>query len=273
MDLWERIYLSRATAGYLLHTGCVLVWFSTLKMEVIRFSETSIHIWTTRRYIPEDSSIHNYRCENHKSFVFVFLAQIPRFDVAEEINLWGVRKVHCGKQRGGMLFATWAELGQVRIVAGHLDNDISAVLTPGQYYVTLCVFVLCYSWIPTFSLSSPSTCMSNNIYYTPRSLCTATAFPSTGNWRTWNTCSEWRNIQVMKTKRKRERSEIYIIIEVWNAELSSPDVLFFRTHRSICTVPKQLYGSPTKTMYRGSLEICFHHPFDMSWPLNPIFID
>jgi hypothetical protein len=32
-------------------------WFSTLKMEVIRFSETSVHIWTTRRHIPEDCNI------------------------------------------------------------------------------------------------------------------------------------------------------------------------------------------------------------------------
>jgi hypothetical protein len=41
---------------------------STLKMKVIRSSETSVHIWTTRRYIP-DSIIHNYRCENLKSCV------------------------------------------------------------------------------------------------------------------------------------------------------------------------------------------------------------
>jgi hypothetical protein len=33
--------------------------FSTLKMEVICSSETSVHIRTRRRYIPEDI-IHNY---------------------------------------------------------------------------------------------------------------------------------------------------------------------------------------------------------------------
>jgi hypothetical protein len=32
------------------------------KMEVISSSETSVHIRTTRRYIPEDGNIHNYRC-------------------------------------------------------------------------------------------------------------------------------------------------------------------------------------------------------------------
>jgi hypothetical protein len=32
------------------------------------FSETSVHIRTTRRYIPEDGNIHCYRCENLKSY-------------------------------------------------------------------------------------------------------------------------------------------------------------------------------------------------------------
>jgi hypothetical protein len=32
--------------------------FSTFKMEVIRFSETSVHIWTTRRYILEECNFH-----------------------------------------------------------------------------------------------------------------------------------------------------------------------------------------------------------------------
>jgi hypothetical protein len=29
-------------------------------MEVIHYSEMSVHIWNTRRYIPEDGNIHNY---------------------------------------------------------------------------------------------------------------------------------------------------------------------------------------------------------------------
>jgi hypothetical protein len=41
--------------------------YFTMKMEVIRSFETSVHIRTTRRYILEDSSIHNYRRENLKS--------------------------------------------------------------------------------------------------------------------------------------------------------------------------------------------------------------
>jgi hypothetical protein len=31
--------------------------------------ETPVHIRITRRYIPEDVNIHNYRCENFKSYI------------------------------------------------------------------------------------------------------------------------------------------------------------------------------------------------------------
>jgi hypothetical protein len=41
-----------------LQADFLLGWFSSL-MIVICSSETSVHIWTTLRYIPEDGSIHN----------------------------------------------------------------------------------------------------------------------------------------------------------------------------------------------------------------------
>jgi hypothetical protein len=42
---------------------------SNLKMEVICSSETWVDCErTTRRYIPEDSTLHNHRCENLKSY-------------------------------------------------------------------------------------------------------------------------------------------------------------------------------------------------------------
>jgi hypothetical protein len=34
-------------------------------------SETSVHIRTTRLYIPKESSIHIYRCENLKSYSYI----------------------------------------------------------------------------------------------------------------------------------------------------------------------------------------------------------
>jgi hypothetical protein len=36
------------------HSGCSLADFSTLQMEAIRSSETSVHTRFTRRHIPED---------------------------------------------------------------------------------------------------------------------------------------------------------------------------------------------------------------------------
>jgi hypothetical protein len=49
------------------HAGFLFAWFSTLKMEAIHSTETLIHIWTTRRYIPEDGNIRNFQCENLES--------------------------------------------------------------------------------------------------------------------------------------------------------------------------------------------------------------
>jgi hypothetical protein len=42
---------------------------STLRMEAICSSETSVETQrTTRRYTPEDDTLHNHRCENIKSY-------------------------------------------------------------------------------------------------------------------------------------------------------------------------------------------------------------
>jgi hypothetical protein len=44
--------------------------FLTLKMEAICSSETSVDFqWSTCRYISEDRTLHNHRCENLKSYV------------------------------------------------------------------------------------------------------------------------------------------------------------------------------------------------------------
>jgi hypothetical protein len=43
--------------------------FSTLNMEAIFSSETSVDTQrTTRRYIPGDGTLYNHRCENLKSY-------------------------------------------------------------------------------------------------------------------------------------------------------------------------------------------------------------
>jgi hypothetical protein len=47
--------------------------FSTLKIETICSSETSVVTQrTTRRYIPDDGTLHNHRCENLKSYTIIY---------------------------------------------------------------------------------------------------------------------------------------------------------------------------------------------------------
>jgi hypothetical protein len=59
------------------HAGSSLVDFSTLKMEAIRSSETSVQSTTsTRLHTPEDSILHSHRRENLKSYKVMKL-QIP----------------------------------------------------------------------------------------------------------------------------------------------------------------------------------------------------
>jgi hypothetical protein len=52
--------------------GSSLADFSTLKMEAIRSSETSVHTISTRRYIPEDGIRHSHRRENIKTTISPF---------------------------------------------------------------------------------------------------------------------------------------------------------------------------------------------------------
>jgi hypothetical protein len=50
------------------HTGSSLADFSILKMEAIRYSETSVHT-STRRHIPENGILHSQCRENLKSYI------------------------------------------------------------------------------------------------------------------------------------------------------------------------------------------------------------
>jgi hypothetical protein len=51
------------------HADSSLADFSTLKMEAILSSETSIYTISTRRHTPEDGILHSYRRENLKSYI------------------------------------------------------------------------------------------------------------------------------------------------------------------------------------------------------------
>jgi hypothetical protein len=50
------------------HAVSSLVDFSTLKIEAIYSSETSVHTRSTRRHIPEDGILHSHRRENLKPY-------------------------------------------------------------------------------------------------------------------------------------------------------------------------------------------------------------
>jgi hypothetical protein len=51
------------------HAGSSLADFSTLKMEVIRYYETSVYTRYTRRHIPENGILHSHRRENLKPYI------------------------------------------------------------------------------------------------------------------------------------------------------------------------------------------------------------
>jgi hypothetical protein len=52
----------------IIHAGSSLADFSSLKMDVIGSSETSVHTRSTRRHIPEDGILYSHRSENLKSY-------------------------------------------------------------------------------------------------------------------------------------------------------------------------------------------------------------
>jgi hypothetical protein len=61
---------------------------STLKMEAICSSETSVDSQRTkRRYIPEDSTLHNRRCENPRCFCIYLFSRF--IFVMEFMVIWG----------------------------------------------------------------------------------------------------------------------------------------------------------------------------------------
>jgi hypothetical protein len=61
-------------------------------MEVLRSSEKSVYIRATRRYIPENGSIHNCRCENPKSYIVI--NSVNRTANIERIKNAGFTELH-----------------------------------------------------------------------------------------------------------------------------------------------------------------------------------
>jgi hypothetical protein len=79
MSVWEKqtawvlssLLLTQPPA----HAGSPLADSSTLKMEAIRSSETSVNARSTQPHIPEDYILHSHRCESLKSYIRVWFSQ------------------------------------------------------------------------------------------------------------------------------------------------------------------------------------------------------
>jgi hypothetical protein len=54
-------------------SGSPLVDFSTLQMEAIRSSETSVNPGSIQHHIPDDDILHSHHCENLKSYIMHIL--------------------------------------------------------------------------------------------------------------------------------------------------------------------------------------------------------
>jgi hypothetical protein len=57
------------------HAGSSFADFSTLKMEAIRSSETSVHTRLKWRHIPEDGILHSHCRENLKSYIIFYVIE------------------------------------------------------------------------------------------------------------------------------------------------------------------------------------------------------
>jgi hypothetical protein len=74
------------------HLICCSAYSSIVKMEAVCSSETPVDFQrTTRRYIPEDSTLHIHRCEDLKSYIMfgLFLQSNSNYMQTRELKLVG----------------------------------------------------------------------------------------------------------------------------------------------------------------------------------------
>jgi hypothetical protein len=97
---------TRATSAWAAAAANLGVIFSILKMDAIYSSEMSVDTQrTTRRYIPEDGTLHNHRCENLKSYqcnpVLLIINSSPyrtvvlSFHLRSDLETWGFPRSCC----------------------------------------------------------------------------------------------------------------------------------------------------------------------------------
>jgi hypothetical protein len=98
LDVIHLIYSKCKLLIYNLPPACLLVFAelisSSLKMEAICSSETSVDTLRTTRHIPEYDTLHNHRCECLKSYICIILIihqQLWGYKFEEKLYL-GVRE-------------------------------------------------------------------------------------------------------------------------------------------------------------------------------------
>jgi hypothetical protein len=66
-------------------------------MEIIRSSEMSVHIRISRSCSPDDDNIHNYRCNNLKSYVIlVWVVTELRLEFIPHLYTYMEASIHAG---------------------------------------------------------------------------------------------------------------------------------------------------------------------------------
>jgi hypothetical protein len=124
----------------LAHAGNSLADFSTVKMEVIRFSVTSIHTRSTRCHIPQDGILQRHHRENLKSYIRT-LSLTPTFDFYS-YSLWSC---FCCYRR-------WGASG----TGSFSDPCVSAVRHTDCKDVARCEYITFMVYLPTLLSTSRS---------------------------------------------------------------------------------------------------------------------
>jgi hypothetical protein len=95
---------------------------------------------TTRRYIPEDGNIHNYRCENLKSWSFLSRIPVSTNNTSVPRNIWLTGKVpfdHCAYVTSRMqtvLKRPWRDLQKYAVVEIAHRDIFAGKTTSGRYW-------------------------------------------------------------------------------------------------------------------------------------------
>jgi hypothetical protein len=121
--IFHKIFLKRLLG---LPTDFTLVFcpaYSNLQTRAIYSSETSVEFhWTTQRYISEDSTLHNHRCENLKSYIILTFTSTSTWNVIEIVISSKYSNFFSGS-KNRVIFRGWPSLTlYIRMLEGALSE-------------------------------------------------------------------------------------------------------------------------------------------------------